>query len=172
MNTIVYCFHNKDEEKERNWNFSKNADVFCLVVLFWFFGLVDYVLMALSRTIHDRIVIAIHCFWLDWKCWAQEFYPWQPWCSLVSLLFDLFSYILRLLKGIIRTYLLLFSHSAFSNKRNNDFLSFARGLSSLFFCFPLLYQYKIFIADISMGGRQEEKNFYYRIIPLRALCER
>ena len=53
----------------------------------------------------------------------------------------------------------------FEKKRNNDFLSFAVG-SLPFFCFLLLYQYKIVIADVSMGGRQEEKTFYYRTIPL------
>ena len=45
--------------------------------------------------------------------------------------------------------------------KENDFLPFARGT------LPLLYQCKIFIADISMGARQKEKTFYYRIIPLR-----
>ena len=61
-------------------------------------------------------------------------------------------------KGNIRTYLLLFAYSAFWNKRNNNFLSFARGTLS-FFCFPLLYQYKIFIADISMDVHPRNKKF-------------
>ena len=47
---------------------------------------------------------------------------------------------LHSVKGNIRTYLLLFAHSAFWNKRNNDLLSFAHSHFSLF-CFPLLYQY-------------------------------